>query len=761
MKTIVTLILFGLIGLNTVAQAPRAFKYQAVARNTSGEVLANKPVSFRIGILSGSASGTAVYTETHTGKTTNGFGLVDLEIGKGTPVTGTFAGISWGTNTYFLKVEMDPNGGSAWQAMGTSQLLSVPYALFARDVENNADGDSDDTNELQKVSISGTVLSLSKGGGTVTLPSSGGGDNWGTQAVVTDATLAGNGTTATPLKIADNGITSAKILDGAIVTADLADQTVSTAKLGNLAVSADKIQAGAVITDKLGNLSVSAEKILNGAITTDKLAGGAVTTDKLAGNAVTVAKLPAGATADKYLRGDGTWAVPSGSGGGLTLPYAGSASSSGSIFEISNSTTGISANGFSIAGISTFIHGCGIYGKATSETGTNYGVRGEGSSPNGYGVYGKSVSGYGVYGTSEDKGVYGFSPSSSGVGLYGESPKYGAYAKSTGTSGWAVVGEATGTASIGVQGIATNSSSIGVRGEGAKQGVYGLSAQTTGNGVFGFASHTTGENSGVSGESASEAGRGIYGFASHTSGNNFGVFGESASTIGCGVYGKSTTSTGYGVYGDAQKFGVYGYASGASGTGVYGVGSKYGVYGGSSTSSGYGLYGDSPTYGAYAKSTGTTGRAVVGEAIGTGSIGVWGIALGDNSTGVYSQGAKYDFYAAGPGVNYGESSSIRWKSNIIPIPDPLDKVKAISGVYFDWDQEHGGKHDVGMIAEEVGKVLPEIVVYEENGIDASGMDYSKITPLLLEAIKAQQFQIEMLKEKIDRLEKMAGASAQK
>ena len=57
-------------------------------------------------------------------------------------------------------------------------------------------------------------------------------------------------------------------------------------------------------------------------------------------------------------------------------------------------------------------------------------------------------------------------------------------------------------------------------------------------------------------------------------------------------------------------------------------------------------------------------------------------------------------------------------------------------MYFDWDAEHGGHHDIGMIAEEVGKVLPDIVQYEENGIDASGMDYSKLTPLLVEAVNA-------------------------
>jgi hypothetical protein len=86
---------------------------------------------------------------------------------------------------------------------------------------------------------------------------------------------------------------------------------------------------------------------------------------------------------------------------------------------------------------------------------------------------------------------------------------------------------------------------------------------------------------------------------------------------------------------------------------------------------------------------------------------------------------------------------------------------AIRGVFFDWDTEHGGQHDVGMIAEEVGKVLPEIVVYEDNGVDASGMDYSKITPLLVEAIKSQQAEIGLLKERIEKLEKSISASAQK
>lgn len=125
------------------------------------------------------------------------------------------------------------------------------------------------------------------------------------------------------------------------------------------------------------------------------------------------------------------------------------------------------------------------------------------------------------------------------------------------------------------------------------------------------------------------------------------------------------------------------------------------------------------------------------------AVGVMGQA--DNTGG-------YDFLATGTGQDYGSLSSIRWKHNVEPIDQPLDKLSRIRGVYFDWDQEHGEKHDLGMIAEEVGAVLPEIVNYEANGVDAIAMDYSKLAPLLVEAIKEQQKQIEAQDTRIAALE---------
>lgn len=222
------------------AQAPQGMKYQAVARDASGNVLANTMVSFRMTILIGSATGTAVYRETHTGKSTNGFGLVDLVVGQGTPVTGSFSSVDWSSGSFFLKVEMDPAGGSAYQEMGTSPLMSVPYALYAQKVEEEADGDA--TNEIQALSISGNQLTLSRGGGTVVLPAGGtAGDNWGTQTVIHDSSLSGDGTTIMPLSIKDGGVTSVDLGEGAVITNKLAAGAVTAPKLASMGAAAGQV----------------------------------------------------------------------------------------------------------------------------------------------------------------------------------------------------------------------------------------------------------------------------------------------------------------------------------------------------------------------------------------------------------------------------------------------------------------------------------------------------------------------------------------
>jgi len=123
--------LFLLLSVAVFAQSPEQFNYQGVARDNGGNVLATQAIGLRLSILSGSASGTVEYSETHA-VTTNAFGLFNVAIGGGAIVSGSFAGVSWGSDAHFVKVEMNPTGVTPpYQNMGTSQLLSVPYALYA------------------------------------------------------------------------------------------------------------------------------------------------------------------------------------------------------------------------------------------------------------------------------------------------------------------------------------------------------------------------------------------------------------------------------------------------------------------------------------------------------------------------------------------------------------------------------------------------------------------------------------------------------
>jgi len=95
-------------------------------------------------------------------------------------------------------------------------------------------------------------------------------------------------------------------------------------------------------------------------------------------------------------------------------------------------------------------------------------------------------------------------------------------------------------------------------------------------------------------------------------------------------------------------------------------------------------------------------------------------------------------------------SSRRWKTNVTPIEGALDKVLRLRGVYYDWKADN--KHDIGLIAEEVGEVIPEIVAYEEDGINAQSVDYARLVALLIEGMKEQQMEIGALKAALSTLE---------
>jgi uncharacterized protein (TIGR02145 family) len=114
-------------------QSPDRISYQALVRNTSGSILANQSVGLRISILKGSILGTTLYSEAHSTKS-NAQGIINIEIGLGTVLSGSIGSIYWGSDAYFIKTELDINGGSSYQLVNTVQILSVPYSLYASDV---------------------------------------------------------------------------------------------------------------------------------------------------------------------------------------------------------------------------------------------------------------------------------------------------------------------------------------------------------------------------------------------------------------------------------------------------------------------------------------------------------------------------------------------------------------------------------------------------------------------------------------------------
>src|SRR5579863_3839924 len=112
------------------AQVPQAMNYQAIARDGAGNPIPNRSISIRFSIDDGINPGYTDYQETQTA-ITNQFGLFTVKIGEGNPVIGTFSAINWSTGNKYLLVEFDPEGGSNYVNMGSTQLVSVPYALYA------------------------------------------------------------------------------------------------------------------------------------------------------------------------------------------------------------------------------------------------------------------------------------------------------------------------------------------------------------------------------------------------------------------------------------------------------------------------------------------------------------------------------------------------------------------------------------------------------------------------------------------------------
>lgn len=224
MNKIYSCLLIGLFSIGMAqAQAPSKFSYQAVVRDASGALINKSPVGIQISLYKNATSGSAVYVERHT-TNSNANGLISIEIGSGTLQSGNFRTIDWGNNNYFIKSEMDPNGGTSYTVELSNQLLSVPYALYANssapqkendpefkassaasitssnitDWDNDLvdDADSDPANEIQDLDLTGSILTITNNGSATSIDLSGYLDNTDTSVLTeaqVDAYVGNNG----------------------------------------------------------------------------------------------------------------------------------------------------------------------------------------------------------------------------------------------------------------------------------------------------------------------------------------------------------------------------------------------------------------------------------------------------------------------------------------------------------------------------------------------------------------------------------------
>lgn len=143
MKKLSTFIPALFLAVSLLAQSPDAFHYQAVVRDSNGDVISNATVGVQISILQGGENSSAVYVESFA-PMTNDFGLFSVRIGNGTPVEGDFENINWGDGPYFINTEVDPSGGTSYTDLGAAPLASVPYALHASTANSSVNADTAD-----------------------------------------------------------------------------------------------------------------------------------------------------------------------------------------------------------------------------------------------------------------------------------------------------------------------------------------------------------------------------------------------------------------------------------------------------------------------------------------------------------------------------------------------------------------------------------------------------------------------------------------
>lgn len=782
-------------------QIPMKFNYQAVARNNAGTPLVNQTIGIRVALIDGGPSGNAAYMETHT-VISNPYGVFSLQVGGGNVELGSMAAVPWGAGNIWLKIEMDPTGGNNYAPMGSTQLLSVPYAMY-----------------------SGTSLN----GG-----SSGSGDNWGTQSVITNMTLSGNGTGSSPLSLAQQNASNGQVLKWNGTTwAPANDLTGGSGSF----TAGNGININGNIISNTGDLSNTNELqtlTLNGSVLSLSQGGGTVTLPSGGGGAtvlndlndVTIIDTP---TMGQVLKYDGTKWVPGTdntvggnslwsqngnhiynlNGGnvgiGITSPQAlfhterntstglialfknANAANSSNVLNVENNGEGYNfysmktGNGENLYLVKNninsgtpniyatnngngntmdvFTTGTGYAGKFHGGTSSEGALFAKVTSSNYAGTFDGDIMGNGIRAIVSGNGLAGkfegrvqmiYTSTGPTVPhlILNESiagnPARLHFQNGTGTNYWALNGATNSNVSSAKFNLWYNSTEI---------------MTITGDGQIGMMS--TAPTARLQISSGALYTNSILKIENTNSSNSAPVL--------------NITNNGSGELINATKPGI-GYGISIQKTGI--ISSSASIYGANSGNNGEGIRGSA---------FGAGGYGIYGNAAGTGNnsfTGVYGYGSGSTGAdyGIYGQqGAGSNDYAGyfNGNVTYTgtltSTSDIKLKTNVRPYQSGLNALMQLKPSTYEY--KHDGLYrymklpegtQLGLIAQDIETVLPELIQNAEfvsmqkpDGesqpdnvmIEYKSVNYMGLIPVLISAIQEQQQQIEALKKEVELLKK--------
>jgi hypothetical protein len=757
MKKLFTLCVIIAMTISIAAQSPQKMSYQAVIRNASGVLQANQAVGMRISILQGSETGTPVYVETQS-KTTNANGLVTLEIGSGTIVSGTFSGIDWSNGTYFIKTETDPTGGTNYTITGTSQILSVPYALYSK-IAKTANY-NDLTNKPTTLSGYGITDAIS---------------NAGTQTISGETTLKGT----TPdleaplfeVKNKDGQTILAVYNEGVrIWVADGAKGTKGGFAVGGF----DMIQKYFDVNPDSVRIYIDSDP------TTTGLKGGFAVGgyDKTRGtntnylNVNTDSKDKINPAQNRMLwyplLGKNAFLV-----GRVLIRHPDSIGVNSVTTGYESMAKGMYSQAFGFQSIARGNYSTAIGKNAIAHKENSFAF-GNDTKALGKESY---AFGTGAIASGEKSFALGSSQlnDSTGVTVHTVASSYGAFAL-----GFGSVASNIGAFAVGVldtaSGILSNAMGYFTKSHGIVSTTLGVGTEADN-----YAASAFGDHSYASGHTSFATG-----FKTIASGHLASTFGDQTKASGYAstALGYLTTAQSSG----SLAIGAWNIVSGSpdywypwdplfvigNGTSSTSRSNAMTVY-----KNGNADLGGHLNLNNYINlNRGATGVAMYvsddealwydGTTYSWGFGGKYNVFADNVSVGTTGTNATYTLYVSGNAYSTGtffSASDIRWKKNISQMGSVLDKVIQLDGVNYEWrNDEFPEIHfdsgmQIGLIAQQVEKIFPELVKTDDIGYKA--VSYEKLTVILLEAMKEQQKQIESyksqlqsLQDKVDRIEVM-------